>query len=72
MSTKLDVVIQNQSVQLAAVKTLSEDVSRLKEWRIQIDTMGSPAVVRRLDDLKKDHDDLAKTFGLHIATTTKP
>lgn len=67
MSTKLDVVIANQAAQLASVKALAEDVSRLKEWRIQVDTIGSPAIVKRVDILKQEVDDLAKAFAMYKA-----
>ena len=72
MSTKLDVVISNQSVQLAATKALAEDVSRLKEWRISIDTIGSPAMSKRVDALDKQFDELSRAFEMHKATTTRP
>lgn len=72
MSTKLDVVISNQTLQIAATKALAEDVSRLKEWRIQIDTVGSPQMVKRADEMRREIDDLSKAFDLHKATTTKP
>jgi hypothetical protein len=65
MSTKLDVVISNQASQMAATRAVVEDVSRLKEWRIQIDTTGSPAVVRRLDELEKGYRELANQFEIH-------
>lgn len=69
MSTKLDVVISNQSVQMAATKAVVEDVSRLKEWRIQIDTIGSPELVKRADSLRRDVDELTRKLELHLATT---
>lgn len=68
MSTKLDVVIMNQATQLAAVKALTEDVSRLKEWRIQIDTVGSPMLVKRVDDIKAEVETLSRSYELHKAT----
>lgn len=69
MSTKLDTVISNQSIQMAATKAVVEDVSRLKEWRIQIDTIGSPEIVKRVDNLRRDLDELRSRYELHIATT---
>ena len=72
MSTKLDVVIANQSSQIAATKVVAEDVSHLKEWRIQIDTVGSPQLVKRVDNLKQELDDLHKAFDLYRATSTHP
>lgn len=65
MSTKLDVVINNQSAQMAATRAVVEDVSRLKEWRIQIDTVGSPSVVHRLEEIEKMLRDLKNQFDLH-------
>lgn len=70
MSTKLDVVISQQAAQLAMVKSITEDVSRLKEWRIQIDTIGSQATVRRLDTMENLYNKLEKEYELHKATTT--
>jgi hypothetical protein len=70
MSTKLDVVIANQSAQLLMVKDITEDVSRLKEWRIQIDTVGSPTMVQRLNSAEKQMIELQKAFALHLALTT--
>jgi hypothetical protein len=70
MSTKLDVVIVNQSSQLLMVKDITEDVSRLKEWRIQIDTVGSPTMVQRLNSAEKQMIELQKAFALHLALTT--
>ena len=70
MSTKLDVVITNQSTQMAATKSVTEDVSRLKEWRVQIDTIGSPQMVRRVDIIRSDLDSLTSELKLHLATTT--
>lgn len=69
MSTKLDLVITNQSTQMAATKAVVEDVSRLKEWRITIDTIGSPATVKRLDGHDRDINDLQKQFEMHKVTT---
>lgn len=65
MSTKLDVVISNQASQMAATRAVVEDVSRLKEWRAQIDTIGSPAVVKRLDELEKEYREIANQFEIH-------
>lgn len=69
MSTKLDVVISNQAIQMAAIKAVVEDVSRLKEWRAQVDTVGSPTMVRRMDSVEREISDLSKQFDLHRATT---
>ena len=69
MSTKLDVVISNQTIQMAATKAVVEDVSRLKEWRIQIDTVGSPEMVKRVDLVRHDLDEVRQKFDLHLATT---
>lgn len=68
MSTKLDLVISNQATQMAATKAVVEDVSRLKEWRISVDTVGSPTIVRRVDSLDKRVDDLSKQFEMHKIT----
>lgn len=70
MSTKLDVVIDNQNKQLAMVTAVTEDVSRIKEWRGQIDSVGTPAMVRRVDSIESAIRELEKAFALHIATTT--
>jgi len=64
MSTKLDIVIANQSAQLTMVKNVSDEVARLKEWRIQIDTVGSASAV----ELHNKLDELTKAFALHLAT----
>jgi hypothetical protein len=71
MSAKLDVVIAGQAAQTLSAKATSEDVTRLKEWRIQIDTVGSPALVRRVDSIDARLEELSKKFELHLATTTK-
>lgn len=70
MSTKLDTVINNQSVQMANTKAVVEDVSRLKEWRIQVDTVGSPELVKKTEALRRDIDTLRERFDLHLATTS--
>ena len=70
MSTKLDVVIANQTIGMAATKAVVEDVSRLKEWRVQIDTVGSPEMVKRVDVIRHDLDEVRQKFDLHLATTT--
>ena len=73
MSTKLDVVIFNQSAQLSMVKEVTGDVSRLKEWRIQIDTVGSPAIVRRLEKVDACLYSMEKELALHkLAEEKKP
>lgn len=69
MSTKLDVVISQQAAQLAMVKTIAEDISRLKEWRIQIDTIGSPATVKRLDSIDVKLGIIEKNWEVHKATS---
>lgn len=69
MSTKLDTVISQQALQLAMVKSVSEDISRMKEWRIQIDTIGSQATVRRLDAIEVRMGIMEKNWEIHKATT---
>lgn len=69
MSTKLDVVIANQSTQIATTKAMAEDLALLKEWRVRIDTVGSPEMVKRTEALRKDLDELRTKFDLHLATT---
>lgn len=70
MSTKLDVVINNQAAQLTAIRSVVDDVSRLKEWRIQVDTVGSPALVKKVDMLGEEVAVLTRKMELHLATTT--
>lgn len=70
MSTKMDTMILNQAAQMTATKAVTEDVSRIKEWRVQIDTVGSPEMVKRVDVLRRDHDELKNRVDLHMATTT--
>ena len=73
MSTKLDVVISNQAAQLSMVKEVTGDVGRLKEWKIQIDTIGSKALCDRVSLLEKDVLDLEKEMALRkLAETQKP
>lgn len=73
MSTKLDIVISNQATQLAAIREVVQDVSRLKEWRIQIDTVGSPMIVKRVDDLSRQFLEISRELELHkVETKTKP
>lgn len=73
MSTKLDLVISNQATQMAATKAVVEDVSRLKEWRIQVDTSGSLPTTKRLDQHDRDISELQKQFELHkVTTSSKP
>lgn len=72
VSAKLDTILTNQTLQSAAMKAIVEDVSRLKEWRVQIDTVGSSALNKRIDLLESDFRTLQKDFDLHKATTVKP
>ena len=73
MSTKLDVVISNQAAQLSMVKEVTGDVSRLKEWRIQIDTVGSAALCGRVSALENDMRGLEKELALRkLAETRSP
>ena len=69
MSAKLDVVISGQAAQVMASKSISEDVTRLKEWRVQIDTVGSPALLKRVDDIDRRVETMSKEFELHKVTT---
>lgn len=71
ISSKIDTLLTGQAAQSLAVKGLSDDVSRLKEWRTQVDAVGSPVMVRRVDDLSKAVNDLQKAFEMHVATTVK-
>lgn len=73
MSTKLDIVISNQATQLAAIREVVQDVSRLKEWRIQVDTVGSPSMVKKVEDLTREMIELNRQFELHkVETKPKP
>ena len=69
MSAKLDVVISGQAAQVMASKSISEDVTRLKEWRVQIDTVGSPALLKRVDDIDRRMETISKEFELHKVMT---
>jgi len=64
MSTKLDVVISNQAAQLTMLKDVTADVYSLKEWRVQIDTVGSPAIVRRLEKVDMCLHEMEKELAL--------
>lgn len=72
MSTKLDVVIANQSVQMAAIKAVVEDVSRLKEWRVQVDTVGSPTIAKEVGEMRQQINDLQKQLDMHKLATKAP
>lgn len=71
MSTKLDVVIANQSTQLSMLKEVNADVSALKEWRIQVDTVGSQPMARRVAQLEKEVAAIAKDMEMHKVTTDR-
>lgn len=72
ISTKLDLVIQGQATQTKAIVAVTEDVSRLKEWRVQVDTVGSPSLLKRVDEISREINLIQKDFELHKATTGKP
>jgi hypothetical protein len=72
MSSKLDTVISNQAAASAATRAVEGDVARLKEWRVQVDTVGSPQMVKRVDQLSQEMEAIRREFDMHKATTMKP
>lgn len=69
MSAKMDQILENQAKELTASKIISDDVTRLKEWRVQIDTVGSPTMVKRMEKTDEELRALREKFELHVATT---
>jgi hypothetical protein len=70
ISSKLDALISQTATQALAVKAITDDVTRLKEWRIQVDTAGSPTMSKKVDELAREILDLQKQLDMHKATTT--
>jgi len=71
VSTKLDMVLRQNDNSMRSVEAVSTRVTAVELWQRGIDSTGSPAVVKRLDTLTAEFQQLKEDLKLHIATTEK-
>ena len=67
ISAKIDVLISQQQTSNRALEAVSSKVSDLESWRKLVDTIGTPAMVTRVNDLQKQMEEMSRKFELHEA-----
>lgn len=70
ISAKMDVLLTQQGAMVQTSNGHSKDIEELKSWRKMIDSVGTPAMMAKTDDLEKKVQELSRQFELHKATTT--
>lgn len=69
ISTKLDIVIQNQKDLGTLNAKLVADIVELQGWRKTVDASGTPAMKTRVDSLESTMIQLKRDFDIHMATS---
>lgn len=69
ISTKMDVLVKQGAEQSAMTTANASRITALELWQRQIDTVGSPAMARRVEAMEKDIIKIGEDLRLHKATT---
>jgi NAD-dependent oxidoreductase involved in siderophore biosynthesis len=72
VSAQLETLVHGQTEQIAATLAHGIRITALELWKTQMDSVGSPQMVKRTDELTKEVISIREEFNLHKATTMKP
>ena len=67
ISTKMDVLVKQGAEQSNITLANSSRITALEMWQRQIEAVGSPAMVKRVDSVEKDVIQLGEELRLHKA-----